>query len=122
MSKVYTFDEIEQHNTRDDLWLVIEGKVYDCSNYIDEHPGGEEVIVDCAGTDATEAFEDIGHSEDARDILKGLHIGDLDPSSKPTTSSKSNSSTDDSSATNPIFLIIAAVVALAAAAYFVLNK
>ncbi|KAJ2751926.1 Cytochrome b5, partial [Coemansia nantahalensis] len=43
-----------------------------------EHPGGEEVILEYAGKDATEAFEDIGHSEDARDLLKGLMIGRLE--------------------------------------------
>jgi cytochrome b involved in lipid metabolism len=30
------------------------------------------------GKDATEAFEDVGHSDEARDILKGLYIGDFD--------------------------------------------
>ncbi|CUM65714.1 uncharacterized protein PRCAT00003362001 [Priceomyces carsonii] len=73
--KEYTFDEIALHNTRDDLWIVYNGKVYDVSPYIDEHPGGEEVILDVAGIDATEAFNDIGHSDDAHDILKGLLIG-----------------------------------------------
>lgn len=30
------------------------------------------------GKDATEAFEDVGHSDEARDVLKGLYIGDFD--------------------------------------------
>ena len=30
------------------------------------------------GKDATEAFEDVGHSDEARDILKGLFIGNFD--------------------------------------------
>lgn len=55
--KSYTADEVAQHNTRDDLWIIYEGKVYDASGYLDEHPGGEEVIIDCAGGDATGPFD-----------------------------------------------------------------
>lgn len=39
--------------------------------------GGEEVLLDVAGQDATEAFEDVGHSDEAREILNGLLIGNL---------------------------------------------
>ncbi len=30
------------------------------------------------GKDATEAFEDVGHSDEARDLLKTLFVGDFD--------------------------------------------
>ncbi|OJD10187.1 hypothetical protein ACJ73_09903 [Blastomyces percursus] len=40
-------------------------------------PGGEEVLLDVGGQDATEAFEDVGHSDEAREILEGLLIGKL---------------------------------------------
>jgi cytochrome b5 len=39
--------------------------------------GGEEVLLDCAGQDATEAFEDVGHSDEAREILTGMLVGTL---------------------------------------------
>ena len=39
--------------------------------------GGEEVLLDVAGQDATEAFEDVGHSDEAREILTGLLVGNL---------------------------------------------
>lgn len=39
--------------------------------------GGEEVMLDVAGQDATEAFEDVGHSDEAREILQGLLVGKL---------------------------------------------
>lgn len=39
--------------------------------------GGEEVLLDVAGQDATEAFEDVGHSDEARETLEQLHVGDL---------------------------------------------
>lgn len=42
-----------------------------------EHSGGEEVMLDVAGQDATEAFEDVGHSDEARETLDQLYAGVL---------------------------------------------
>ena len=42
-----------------------------------QHPGGEEILIENAGDDATEAFEDVGHSSDAREMLKDYLIGEL---------------------------------------------
>lgn len=47
--KQLTLAEVEQHNTDDDCWLIIDNKVYDVSKYLDEHPGGPEVMADLAG-------------------------------------------------------------------------
>jgi len=75
--------EVEEHNTEEDCWMVIGNEqtggpmVYDVTKYLDEHPGGVEVMTELAGQDADEFFEEIGHSMDARDILKGLVIGKL---------------------------------------------
>ena len=54
----------------------------------DKYPilsGGEEVLLDVGGQDATEAFEDVGHSDEARGILQGLLIGDLKRQVSDTT-------------------------------------
>ena len=42
-----------------------------------KHPGGEEVLLEQAGKDATETFEDVGHSTEAREIMKDLLVGVL---------------------------------------------
>ncbi|ORE03904.1 cytochrome b5 [Rhizopus microsporus var. microsporus] len=81
--KLYSYEEVAKHNNRNDLWMIIDGKVYDITKFQDEHPGGEEVLIDEGAKDATGPFEDVGHSEDARDILKKYYIGDVDPASKP---------------------------------------
>ncbi|KAF1668410.1 Cytochrome b5 type B, partial [Aptenodytes patagonicus] len=44
-----------------------------------QHPGGEEVLLEQAGRDATESFEDVGHSTDAREMLKQYYIGEIHP-------------------------------------------
>jgi cytochrome b5 len=47
------------------------------TKYLDDHPGGAEVMLDVAGQDADEFFEDIGHSKEAREELKKYLIGTL---------------------------------------------
>ena len=51
-------------------------KVYNVTSYLDDHPGGAEVLLDVAGQDADEFFEDIGHSKDAREDLKKFYVGE----------------------------------------------
>lgn len=51
--------------------------MYDVTKYQKDHPGGADVLAEVAGSDATEAFEDIGHSEDSREILEEFLIGTL---------------------------------------------
>ena len=46
---------------------------YDC--IIFQHPGGEEILIENAGVDSTENFEDVGHSSDAREMLEEYYIG-----------------------------------------------
>ncbi|GAB0136149.1 hypothetical protein EsDP_00004461 [Epichloe bromicola] len=72
-----TYQDVAEHNTKKDMYLVIHDKIYDCAQFVDEHPGGEEVLLDCAGQDATEAFEDVGHSDEARETLDKLQVGVL---------------------------------------------
>ncbi|EGX93257.1 cytochrome b5, putative [Cordyceps militaris CM01] len=100
--KAFTFQDVAEHNTKKDCYLVVHDKVYDCSRFIDEHPGGEEVILDVAGQDASEAFEDVGHSDEARESLDELLVGTLkrapgDPAPKATPAAKTaNSGNADS--------------------------
>ncbi|VTJ90925.1 Hypothetical predicted protein, partial [Marmota monax] len=49
------------------------------TKFLEEHPGGEEVLREQAGGDAAENFEDVGHSTDARELSKTYIIGELHP-------------------------------------------
>ncbi|KAA8529314.1 hypothetical protein F0562_033887 [Nyssa sinensis] len=81
LTKLFSMQEASQHNSKDDCWVVIDGKVYDVSSYLDEHPGGDDVVLAATGKDATEEFEDAGHSKSARELMETFCIGELDPSS-----------------------------------------
>eukprot|EP00898_Chlorokybus_atmophyticus_P002635 jgi/Chlat1/3372/Chrsp23S00270 len=74
--KKYTMKEVEAHNAEKDVWIVVGGKVYDCTPFLKEHPGGAESILINAGTDATDEFDAI-HSKKARAMLAEYYIGDL---------------------------------------------
>ncbi|KAF5393161.1 hypothetical protein D9757_001177 [Collybiopsis confluens] len=81
MSKTITLEQLKTNNSKASIWLLIDGKVYDCTKFTDEHPGGDEVILAEAGKDATEAFEDVGHSDEARALLPDMLIGTFDKNS-----------------------------------------
>uniref|UniRef100_A0A1I7Z2I0 Cytochrome b5 heme-binding domain-containing protein n=1 Tax=Steinernema glaseri TaxID=37863 RepID=A0A1I7Z2I0_9BILA len=69
--------EVAQHNTAESCWIIMDDKVYDLTKFLQEHPGGDEVIVEQAGADATESFNDVGHSSDARAMADDYLIGRL---------------------------------------------
>ncbi|CAI4219993.1 unnamed protein product [Parascedosporium putredinis] len=92
MSASLSYQDVAGHNTKDSLYMVIHDKVYDVTKFVDEHPGGEEVLLDVGGQDATEAFEDVGHSDEAREMLEPLLVGALDRQPGDPLPGKSSSS------------------------------
>lgn len=58
--------------------MAINGKVYDVTHFLDDHPGGDDVMHDVAGKDATEEFDDIGHSQEAVDMLAPMLVGEFE--------------------------------------------
>ncbi|KAM3463676.1 hypothetical protein NHJ6243_003081 [Beauveria neobassiana] len=73
----YDSKTVAEHKVAKDAWLTIHGKVYNVTKYLQDHPGGAQVLAEAAGTDATEAFDNAGHSEDAFDIMETYKVGTL---------------------------------------------
>lgn len=82
MTQTITLEEIKKHNSRDSVWFVIHNKVYDVTKFMEEHPGGEEVLLEQAGKNASEIFEDVSHSADAKDLMKTYLVGELPESER----------------------------------------
>jgi cytochrome b involved in lipid metabolism len=76
-TNVYTADEVARHRNTNDLWVTMNGKVYDLTPFVKQHPGGEEVLLDVAGEDATTCFDSIGHSAEAQFRRDKYMIGEL---------------------------------------------
>jgi cytochrome-b5 reductase len=51
-----TPEEVLQHNTAEDGWTVINGKVYNLSPYLNYHPGGAKILNTALGKDCTKLF------------------------------------------------------------------
>ena len=65
----------------DSFFLILKNK-YDLMfaisislTFFNQHPGGVEIVLEYQGKDATQAFEDVGHSPDARGMLPDLQVG-----------------------------------------------
>uniref|UniRef100_A0A7N0R8C6 Cytochrome b5 heme-binding domain-containing protein n=1 Tax=Kalanchoe fedtschenkoi TaxID=63787 RepID=A0A7N0R8C6_KALFE len=54
--KYVTSEELRKHDNADDLWISIQGKVYDVTDWAKEHPGGDVPLLNLAGQDVTDAF------------------------------------------------------------------
>ncbi|KAF2027310.1 ferredoxin reductase-like protein [Setomelanomma holmii] len=83
---IFTAADVSNHSTRNDLQVIIAGKVYDVTKYLRDHPGGADVLLEVAGNDATQAYADVGHSEDADEILKSFLIGTTTETKAPKKS------------------------------------
>jgi len=89
--KQYSLEEVAKYkkgSQEKEVWIVIHDLVYDVTKFLDEHPGGEEVLFDQSGLDGTEAFEDVGHSTDARELMKDYLIGQVQESDRKGTEDK----------------------------------
>lgn len=75
-TKTFTMEEVEKHDHKDSAWFVHDGKVYDATPFLKEHPGGADSILLVAGTDATDEFNAI-HSDKAKKQLLEYYIGDV---------------------------------------------
>ncbi|KAG8693208.1 hypothetical protein FRC09_010658 [Ceratobasidium sp. 395] len=107
MSAKITLEQLKEHTTKDSFYTLIHGKVYDVTKFLDEHPGGDEVITAEGGKDATEAFEDVGHSDEAREILQGLYVADFEgaPVSAPKIAPASSNKPAQSSGSSASYFI-----------------
>jgi cytochrome b involved in lipid metabolism len=74
---LYTREEVLMHNNENDCWIIINNKVYNITKYLVLHPGGKKILLQCAGQDATEYFNDIRHSKKAYKQLENNYIGNI---------------------------------------------
>jgi cytochrome b involved in lipid metabolism len=76
-----TSAELTKHNSASSCWLLISGKIYDVTTFLNQHPGNASTILPTCGTDATQAYATRGgtgtHSSSANADLTMYYIGDL---------------------------------------------
>jgi cytochrome b involved in lipid metabolism len=45
----YAVAELKQHTTDKSCWIAIHGNVYDVTSFLEEHPGGYDIIISSTG-------------------------------------------------------------------------
>ena len=78
--RILTPTDVATHNTASSCWVSRAGKVYDVSQFLNDHPGGDDLILAYAGKDVEEAMKDKlehEHSESAYDMLDEYLVGRL---------------------------------------------
>lgn len=80
--------DVETHNSAKSCYVTLGSKVFDVTAFVDDHPGGGDLILEHAGQDVAAAMRDEishAHTEAAYEILDEYHIGFVEPS--PSSSS-----------------------------------
>ncbi|TLS23575.1 uncharacterized protein PpBr36_06564 [Pyricularia pennisetigena] len=78
MSKVFTQSDVASHNKPDDLYIIVDGDVYDLTKFQDEHPGGKKILTRVAGKDASKAFWKYHNEGILKKYQSKLQVGSLD--------------------------------------------
>lgn len=84
-AKLFSREEVAKHSSdaftaeTKAPYIILHNKVYDVSGWLNDHPGGCEILLQHAGSDATQVFEDQYHSATARARRASFYVGDLVP-------------------------------------------
>jgi 4-hydroxysphinganine ceramide fatty acyl 2-hydroxylase len=74
----FSWQEIEKHDSEEDAWVVMEGKVYNVSKFLKDHPGGASIVLGHLGKDIGDVWDDEdyhSHSASAKKILERYYVG-----------------------------------------------
>ena len=86
LGRTWTLEEVSWHKARGDCWIAVDGKVYDITEHVRNHPGWTDAhsittvlsILAHGGTDCSEEFRDIHRPWPvAWKQLAAYYIGDL---------------------------------------------
>eukprot|EP01134_Creolimax_fragrantissima_P004045 CFRG4045T1 len=88
LAHAFSMEEVAKHNSKDDCWIVVDDFVYDCTKFLDVHPGGATSILIHAGKNATKEFHDIHSSESSYKQLFSFCIGKVAREGTATASRK----------------------------------
>jgi 4-hydroxysphinganine ceramide fatty acyl 2-hydroxylase len=75
---IFTASDVATHNSASSCWISRAGKVYDVTHFLQDHPGGDDLILEYAGQDVEEVMrnkDEHEHSEAAYEMLQEYLVG-----------------------------------------------
>ena len=93
-AKIYTPSELAQHASAASLYIAIHGKVYDVTAFAVDHPGGKNILLKHAGTDATAQFDMFHGKHVLEKYGNAMVIGDYNVSKSSTENTTQSNDVD----------------------------
>ena len=96
-----TAEEVALHATEDDCWVIVNGQVYDVTEFLGSHPGGRTILAGVGGTDASAMFNSLHDASILDEVAAPYRLGALGetlpvaPASHPALSTGRGSSDGD---------------------------
>ncbi|KPV71583.1 uncharacterized protein RHOBADRAFT_65810 [Rhodotorula graminis WP1] len=77
--RIFLRADVEKHNKAGDCWVICNDRIYDVSQFVDDHPGGDDLVLEWAGKDVTAVMQDPvehSHSDSAFQLLdESYYVG-----------------------------------------------
>ncbi|PLW16616.1 hypothetical protein PCANC_10395 [Puccinia coronata f. sp. avenae] len=76
--RIFLAEDLTKHSSPTDCWVSLNGKVYNISSFLSDHPGGDDLLLQYAGKDLGKVMEnpdEHAHSASAYDMLEEFQIG-----------------------------------------------
>jgi cytochrome b involved in lipid metabolism len=74
---LYTMEEVSLHGSKEDCWVVVQGGVYDVTDFLAIHPGGAGILAGLGGKDATDFFMELHRPQVLEEVAAEYKIGSL---------------------------------------------
>eukprot|EP00937_MAST-01D_sp_MAST-1D-sp2_P001273 g1273.t1 len=85
--RTFTLSDVARHRSKGDCWIVVDEAVLDVSRFAAVHPGGEQLLVQAGGRDATEEFYGLHRKDVLRKFRGRLQIGVVEGRARPADDS-----------------------------------
>jgi alkylation response protein AidB-like acyl-CoA dehydrogenase/predicted heme/steroid binding protein len=102
MSKTFTTSDVTSHNKPDDLYIIVDGDVYDLTTFQDDHPGGKKILQRVAGKDASKQFWKYHNESILKKYKAQLQVGSLDTKPKPESKPEPAAAKPESAVAAPV--------------------
>ena len=91
--KIFTKADVASHNTENSCWVTIGRLIYDVTSFLNDHPGGEDLILKYGGKDVNEAMkgglgEEHVHTQAAFSMMSEMIIGKVEQGARTVDESK----------------------------------